>query len=147
MDKYEGPSAHRPDDSGKSATESLDDDIIRHYLVGDLLEEEQQLEIEEAYLLDDDFFERVVAIRDDLLDDYRRGELSETELGRVRDMLDSSPALLDQLAFAEALERSLSSRRSPKPDSEHLPGRSLDRRLTISKLAGPRTPATVLLLL
>lgn len=57
---------------------SEDDRLIR-YLLGDALPDAEQNAIEESYFTDNSFFERVLAIEDDLIDSHIQGRLSDNE--------------------------------------------------------------------
>jgi len=51
------------------------EDACARYLLGELSEQEQT-ELEEAYFADDSLFERFLAVKDDLIDAYARGDLT-----------------------------------------------------------------------
>ena len=50
------------------------ENACEHYLLGELSEQEQE-QLEEAYFTDDVLFERFLAVKDDLIDAYARGDL------------------------------------------------------------------------
>jgi hypothetical protein len=53
--------------------------LCEQYLLGELSEAEQA-KLEEAYFADDSLFERFLAVKDDLLDAYSRGDLTDQKL-------------------------------------------------------------------
>ena len=55
--------------------------LCEQYLLGELSEAEQAT-VEEAYFADDSLFERFLAVKDDLLDAYSRGDLTGEKLER-----------------------------------------------------------------
>lgn len=55
--------------------------LCERYLLGELSEAEQA-KLEEAYFADDSLFERFLAVKDDLLDAYSRGDLTGEKLER-----------------------------------------------------------------
>jgi len=57
----------------------IDRTRLRHYLLGELTEEEQLAPIEERLLVDDDFFEEFQLVKDDLIDEYVKDELTAEE--------------------------------------------------------------------
>lgn len=54
------------------------DRLIVEYLLGDLSPEEQ-VEIEQRFMADDEFFERIVVMEEEIIDDYAQEELSPRE--------------------------------------------------------------------
>ncbi|HEX8566642.1 MAG TPA: hypothetical protein VF648_13430 [Pyrinomonadaceae bacterium] len=58
-------------------TQSSKDDLHRRYLLDDVSEEERQA-VEERFLQDDDFFDEMLAVEDELYFDYRQDRLSKT---------------------------------------------------------------------
>lgn len=59
-----------------------EENLIRHYLLGQLSENEQDA-LEEQLLADPEFFETSLMIEDELLDEYVMGLLSESDRMRV----------------------------------------------------------------
>jgi hypothetical protein len=56
----------------------VDDRLVR-YLLGEALTDAEQAEIEERYFTDDIYFDRLLAVEDDLIDSYVQGTLSAGE--------------------------------------------------------------------
>lgn len=82
--------------------EMKDDEILRHYLLG-ALDEEQVDEIEQRLLADGDLFELAEAVEGDLLAAAARGDLAPEERGRVLRRLAASPAGRARLALSRDL--------------------------------------------
>lgn len=75
---------------------------IVQYLLGDLPEEEQQ-QLDEQFFVNDDYFERLMATEDELIDDYLRGRLSAHERERFERNFLTSPFLRERVTLAKAL--------------------------------------------
>ena len=58
------------------AKDTVTDDLMTRYLLGDISDEER-VRLEEHYFVDDGVFEQLSAFEDELIDDYVRGELAE----------------------------------------------------------------------
>jgi hypothetical protein len=96
----------------KSENEKL---IIR-YLLGDLPEEES-VRIEDRYFADDDFFEELAIVEEELISDYEHGKLTGHERERFKDKYLSSPTRRNRVEFSRNLMNALSIERgSTKPD-------------------------------
>ena len=87
------------------------EDLMAHYLFGDLTEEEQS-QIEEQFLTDNQYFEQMRSVEDALIDDYVQGELNEYERGKVEGLLLSSPRQASEIGFVRDLIRSISEKPS-----------------------------------
>lgn len=68
--------------NGNSAQHPFDDTMTERYLFGELSEAEQE-RFENAYFADDEFFEHFLAVKNDLLDLYARGELDAERRSRL----------------------------------------------------------------
>ncbi|MBI3950501.1 MAG: hypothetical protein HY314_08615 [Acidobacteria bacterium] len=84
-----------------------DERLIVRYLLGELLEAEQ-IRLEERFFTDEEYFERLQAVEDDLIDDYVRGELSRRERERFEIYFLASPGRRERVEFARALMKTLS---------------------------------------
>ena len=62
-----------------SDSQAADDTGYSQILLGEALPESEQAEIEERYFTDDVYFDRLLALEDDLIDSHIRGTLSESE--------------------------------------------------------------------
>lgn len=93
------------------------DKIMAQYLLGELSEEERE-RIERQYLADPDFFDELLAVEDDLLDEYARGELQ----GRRREQFErglAAPRQRERLRDAQILMKRLDVAQVPaSPDRE-----------------------------
>jgi len=80
------------------------------YLLGKLPEQEAAA-FEEQCFLDDDLFEEMTALENDLLDSFVRGELPESEWQQFEKGYLISPARRSNLQFSRALSRHVSTQR------------------------------------
>lgn len=76
--------------------------LIAQYLLGEL-PEEQQVEIEDRAFADKEYLASVTAVENDLIDEYVRNELSETERRRFESRFLASAERRKRVAFAKAL--------------------------------------------
>ena len=72
------------------------------YLLGDLSDQEK-VGIEESYFADDDMFQELEIIEDELVDAYVRGELNPDERRQFETLLQSSSRLSGRVHFARML--------------------------------------------
>jgi anti-sigma factor RsiW len=84
-----------------------DDKLARQYLLGEL-SESAFARIEEQYFEDDEAFERLSAIEDDLIDAYTLGQLSSGERKRFEQRLLLSSAQRERVKFSRTLLRTVS---------------------------------------
>src|SRR5262245_54608591 len=83
-----------------------DDSRLARYLLGELTPEEQDA-LEREFFSDDETFDLLEAVEDDLLDDYVAGALEPRRAERLRVALRTSAAGPERLAFARALRRAV----------------------------------------
>ena len=76
--------------------------LIAQYLLGEL-PEEQQVEIEDRAFQDKDYLASITAVENDLIDEYVRNELSETQRRRFESRFLASAERRKRVAFAKAL--------------------------------------------
>ncbi|HJQ67766.1 MAG TPA: CHAT domain-containing tetratricopeptide repeat protein [Blastocatellia bacterium] len=76
---------------------------LAQYLLG-LMAEEEMVELEEVYLLNDELNEELQAAERDLMDRYLEGSLSDDEQNRFETFFLSSPGRMERLRFARALK-------------------------------------------
>ena len=81
-----------------------DDKLLIQYLLGELPPEQRDL-LEERYFSDDALHDQLIAIEDDLVDAYARGQLSATEKDDFERHFLNSPERRAKLEFAEAFVR------------------------------------------
>src|SRR5215510_4345778 len=79
------------------------EDRLVQYLLG-LIPEEEQIELEDLYLLDDDLNDELQAVERELMDSYLEGTLSEDQRNRFEQFFLSSPGRVEKLRFARALK-------------------------------------------
>jgi len=93
---------------------NIDDDAaISRYLLG-LSQETERAAIQERIFQDEDYFERVRSVQQELIDAYVRGELSNSEREQVKAVLLSAGRGKGDLAFARALA-AVTGAHAPKP--------------------------------
>lgn len=90
---------------GEGEVKLSSDNVVKEYLLGNLSLEEQQ-QIEERLILNRDFFEQVMIVEDELVDEYVYGSLSENE--RFTQHFLSTPQQRQKLRTAKALKRYIS---------------------------------------
>lgn len=78
-----------------------------NYLLG-AMTEEAQAEFEMRYFADDELFEQLMIVKEELLDAYARDQLSASERARFERHFLNSPQGRAQVSFAHALRQSLS---------------------------------------
>lgn len=84
------------------------EDLMVRYLLGELTEEEQS-EVENKFLIDNDYFERLCSVEDALIDDYTQGVLSNVEREKVESLLLSSRYEKQEVDFVRDLIDGISS--------------------------------------
>ncbi len=99
--------------------------IIVRYLLRELAEKEQ-VRLEEQYFTDDGWFEQLLAVEEELIDDYVQGQLSRRERERFEKYFLTTPQRRQRVEFAKALIHYVSEEQkesasasvapSPKPD-------------------------------
>ena len=86
--------------------ERIDQQQIVRFLLGDL-SEEHRLELEEQIFKDDSCYRQVLAIEEELADDYVQNNLSASQRSRFEQNLLGSRRRRDGVEFAAALSRAL----------------------------------------
>ena len=82
--------------------------ICEQYLLGELTESERE-RVEESYFADDSLFERFLAVKDDILDAYARGDLTGDKLKSFEEHYLASKARRQRVEEARDLIRLTSS--------------------------------------
>lgn len=100
--------------------------VIRKYLLGQTSEAER-LDLEERLLADDDTYEELLIVENELTDEYLRGRLSQTELKNFETHFLLAPSRQEKLRFARAVQEHLSTHVPAKkviatPRKSSLPG-------------------------
>ena len=82
-----------------------DKDFMIRYLLGELSESEkpEQERFEKAYFTDDELFDELEAVENDLIDRYVRGELAQELNQRFEDSLGDRPARKKKVEFARVI--------------------------------------------
>ena len=83
-----------------------DDKLARQYLLGELSEQDGA-KVEEEYFEDDETFEKLSAVEDELIDAYTLGQLSSAERQRFEQRLLLSSAQRERVKFARTLLRTV----------------------------------------
>jgi hypothetical protein len=91
-----------------------DEVLFRRYLLGQTSEEEQ-LALEQRLLSDQDYFDQLLRSEEELTDEYARGEMSNPDREKFEEHFLSSPERRESLAFAQALNRYLSTHEQRTP--------------------------------
>src|SRR5205085_11057891 len=86
--------------------EKLSKELLKRYLLGDLGQREVEL-VELRCFAEPEQLCELVALRDDLLDAWARGELPQDEEQKLNAQLQTLPALRDKAAFARSLQLAL----------------------------------------
>ncbi|HEU4507881.1 MAG TPA: hypothetical protein VFR78_06575 [Pyrinomonadaceae bacterium] len=84
------------------ATDLNSEKLIARYLLGEL-SEEQQVEIEDRAFSDKEFLTTITAVENDLIDEYVRDEMSQSERRQFESRFLASPARRKRVEFARAL--------------------------------------------
>src|SRR5215510_10414646 len=83
-------------------TRSTNENLIVRYLMGDLPEDEQT-RLEDRAFSDRDYMRNIVAVESDLIDEYVRGELSDSERQQFERLFLVSAERQRKVEFARAL--------------------------------------------
>src|SRR5262245_8207469 len=97
---------------------------IKRYLLGDLAEEQCE-QLEERLLTEDETFQELLLVEDELVNDYVAGELPDTDREKFISHFLCTPERRQKLEFASALRRYVSenrvAERPAKNNSTHQP--------------------------
>lgn len=86
--------------------QKVDDKIMIEYLLGNLSEDER-IQLQERFLTDNDCFEQLQAVEEDLIDDYVRHKLSKADRRRFERYYLVTPARREKVDFAVDLKKTL----------------------------------------
>ena len=95
--------------------EGFTDEQLRLYVLGDLPPAEER-DVETALFRDPELLARVELARDDLVDDYAAGRLSEADRVKLERRQMASAEGREQLAIARALRNAAGGRRNNFPN-------------------------------
>ncbi|HMV46987.1 MAG TPA: hypothetical protein PLD20_09565 [Blastocatellia bacterium] len=88
-------------------------EYMRSYLLG-VLTEAEQTALEDHFLNDDEVFEQLVAVENELVDTYARGQLNAPERRQFERHYLAHPSRRERLRFAQALTKKIDRR----PDAQ-----------------------------
>jgi hypothetical protein len=91
--------------------ENFKEELAVRYLLGDLTDDEQ-VEVEDRAFADHQYMERMLAVEDDLIDNYLRGSLSQLQRDQFEKRFLTSEQRRQKIEFARALAE-VSSRSVP----------------------------------
>src|SRR6266850_2176776 len=98
------------------AAEPYSEEIIARYLLGDLTEE-QQTEIEDRAFTDEGFLQDIMAVESDLIDEYVRHELGDSQRRQFETRFLASDERRRKVEFARALSTVASEAEGPEKDA------------------------------
>ena len=85
-------------------TKSINEELIARYLLGDLSEEEQ-IRLEDLAFSDQDVLQEILAVESDLIDEYARGELSDSQRRQFEGRFLTSAERRQKVEFARAFAK------------------------------------------
>src|SRR5436853_6750757 len=94
--------------------EEIEEKTIRQYLLGELAEAEMS-QFEERLMIDDQLFEMLLVVEDELIDERAAGELSAEEQARFDAYFLATPQRRERLELARALHDYAAEHPAPKP--------------------------------
>src|SRR5215813_12018358 len=83
------------------------DEFIARYLLGELSEQERERVID-GYLADDEFFEQMLSVEEDLIGDYARDQLPRAQRERFEERYLATPQGLHRVKRAKAFVNAIS---------------------------------------
>ena len=84
-----------------------DESTLRHYLLGQLSQDDQQA-FEQQLMVDDGAFETLMAIEDELVDEYLNGELSGQDRTSFETHFLATPERQEKLRFGGSFKKFVS---------------------------------------
>lgn len=94
--------------------ETIDEKQAVRFLLGDL-PEESRLKVEERFFREDRFYEQLLAIQEELADDYVQDKLSASERAQFEKHFLRSARRRERVGFAVAFSQALSGHERPAP--------------------------------
>ena len=94
--------------------EEIEEKTIRQYLLGELAEAEMS-QFEERLMIDDQLFEMLLVVEDELIDERAADELSAEEQARFDAFFLATPQRRERLELARALHDYAAEYPAPKP--------------------------------
>ncbi|MBO0721021.1 MAG: zf-HC2 domain-containing protein [Blastocatellia bacterium] len=111
--------------------ENLTEEIVLHYLLGELSEVDQ-FALEERYIADSEFYTLLCEVEDDLIDDYVRGALTPDERQRFEGHYLPSESNLRRVRFAQVFLPVMDKAAQALEKSRPVGGRSFWKRVSSS---------------
>lgn len=107
-----------PDQGSSGGTEIAQEEQnrLRQYLLGELSETDEE-KVERRLLSDDQYFEEMEVVENELIDQYAQGELPGEQGGQLERYFLRSPVRQQKLAFARALHKE-SSAHAAEPEKK-----------------------------
>ncbi|HEX8495390.1 MAG TPA: hypothetical protein VF658_21435 [Pyrinomonadaceae bacterium] len=87
-----------------------DEEMLRHYLLGGLSEVARQ-QVDERLFADNDYFQHLLLVEEELVDDYVSGSLSEDEEEKFDQYFLTNPERVEAVAFARSMGSYIEKRR------------------------------------
>lgn len=100
------PTQHLDNEREQAHAQASEREMVKYLLGG--LSPELERRVEELYFADDKLFDRLQAIKEDLIDDYLHGTLSEEDHTLFEQNFLAAPAQRQQVEFARSLMNSIS---------------------------------------
>jgi len=89
-------------------------ELMARYLLGELSEQERE-QVIDKYLGDDDFFEQMLSVEEDLVNDYAQDQLPRRERERFESHYLTPPQQMQRVKRAKAFHTAASLVKPPKP--------------------------------
>lgn len=91
-------------------------DVLERYVLGEVSDDERA-EVERRYFADDEVFDQLVDVQNDLFDSYVQGTLPPAERKRFEERFLTSSSGMERVEFARALRRKTAARSGRRPVS------------------------------
>jgi hypothetical protein len=118
----------------------LSEKLITQYLLGEL-PEQQQVEIEDRAFSDQEFMASITAVENDLIDEYVRQEMPETERPRFESRFLASESRRKRVEFARALVHLLAETRVTERETRKVSASRISWRETLAAFLNGLNPA------
>jgi hypothetical protein len=100
---------------------------IRRYLLGQLSDEARE-GVEREFLADEEFFSELLIIEDEITDEYVNGRLNPEDRAQFENHFLATPERYEDLQFAQALNRYVSTAASRREKTSQAPGLAVLKR-------------------
>jgi hypothetical protein len=95
---------------------SINEELIRRYLLGDVSEEDRA-RVEERFFADDDFYQSLLVAEDDLIYDYLRGAMGREDRRLMEEQINASPRRHQKVELVKGLMQAASAEESEEKAS------------------------------